>query len=185
MLNHENLIARFEEVIQSKEWVELQQKFNRCGTIYVLGHGGNLAVADHAAADITRLSNGQKIAMAPGSAILATSLINDVGFDQWMVQWVKNHTIHRTEDQLANSLVIGITSSGKEDTVNALQWASARGLNTACITSYPLYEKVDGCSIVELGAQHYHTAEVLTLLLTYELTHGSGCATPTIKKLSV
>ena len=183
MLNYENLIGRFEEVIQSREWFELQDKFNQSGTIYILGHGGNLAIADHAAADITRLSNGQRIAMAPGSAILATSLINDTDFDQWMVQWVEAHTRHRTEEQIANSLVLGISSSGKsKDIIKALQWANTRGLNTACITSYPLSEKVDNCTTVELGAHYYHTAEVLTLLLSYELTHGSGCATPPINK---
>ena len=181
MLNYENLIDRFEEVIQSKEWEELQEKFNKSGSIYLLGHGGNLAIADHAAADITRLSNGQKIAIAPGSPMLATSLINDTDFNQWMVQWIEAHTRHRTQEQIANSLVIGISSSGKsKDIINALQWANTRGLNTACITSYPLSEKVEDCSIVELGAHYYHTAEVLTLLLTYELTHGSGCATPLI-----
>ena len=31
-----------------------------------------------------------------------------------------------------------------------------------------------------LGADYYHTAEVLTLLLTYELTHGSGNVCPPI-----
>ena len=51
-------------------------KFNKCDDIYVLGHGGNLAIADHAAVDITRLSNGTKNAMCPGSGIVATSLIN-------------------------------------------------------------------------------------------------------------
>ena len=58
-------------------------------TIFILGHGGNLAVADHASADISRLSNGTKNAQAPGSAIVATSLINDTSFDDWMVQWLR------------------------------------------------------------------------------------------------
>ena len=181
MLNYENLIGRFEEVIHSKEWSELQDKFNKSNNIYILGHGGNLAVADHAAADITRLSNGQRLAQAPGSAILATSLINDTDWDQWMVSWMEAFTRNRTEEQISQSLVLGISSSGRsKDIIKALQWANTRGLNTACITSHALSEKVENCTIVELGAEYYHTAEVLTLLLTYELTHGSGCATPPI-----
>jgi hypothetical protein len=35
-----------------------------------------------------------------------------------------------------------------------------------------------------LGASYYHTAEVLTLLLTYELTHGSGKVCPPINQNS-
>jgi phosphoheptose isomerase len=183
MLNYENLIGRFEEVVQSKEWRELQDKFNKTGNQYLLGHGGNLAVADHAAADITRLSNGQRVAIAPGSAILGTSLINDTSWDDWMVSWLEINSRNRTEEQIASSLVIGISSSGKSvDIIKALQWASARGLHTACITSHPLSEKIENCTEVILGAEYYHTAEVLTLLLTYELTHGSGCATPPINQ---
>lgn len=185
MLNYENLIGRFEEVIHSKEWSELQNKFNKSNNIYILGHGGNLAVADHAAADITRLSNGQRLAQAPGSAILATSLINDTDFDQWMVAWLEAFTRNRTPEQLEQSLVLGISSSGRsKDIIKALQWANTKGLNIACITSHPLSEKVENCTTVELGAEYYHTAEVLTLLLTYELTHGSGCATPPINQNS-
>ena len=57
MLNFENIGEKFVRVVNSPEWQELQAKFNRCQDIYVLGHGGNLAIADHAAVDITRLSN--------------------------------------------------------------------------------------------------------------------------------
>lgn len=183
MLNYENLTGRFEEIISSRPWAELQSKFNQCSDIFLLGHGGNLAIADHAAADITRLSNGQRHASAPGSAILATSYINDTDFDQWMVMWLEASVRNRTPEQINNSLVIGISSSGRsKDIIKALQWASSRGLHTVCITSHPLSEKIDNCTIIELGAEYYHTAEVLTLLLTYELTHGSGCATPPINK---
>ena len=77
MLDFENLGEKFVQVVASPEWLELQEKFNNCDDIYVLGHGGNLAVADHTAVDITRLSNGQKNAICPSSACLATSYIND------------------------------------------------------------------------------------------------------------
>lgn len=183
MLNYENLIGKFESVIQTQEWLDLQRKFNEAETIFLLGHGGNLAVADHAAADITRLSNGERLAMAPGSAILATSLINDTSWDEWMVAWMEANTRNRTDEQIGKTLVLGISSSGKsKDIIKALQWSNTRGCDVACITSYPLSEKVDNCSVVELGADFYHTAEVLTLLLTYELTHGSGNVCPPINK---
>ena len=185
MLNFENLGDRFISVTQSEEWNELQEKFNNANDIYVLGHGGNLAVADHAATDITRLSNGTKNAMCPSSAVVATSLINDTSFDQWMVSWLQQRTSTRTKSQMKKSLVLGVSSSGKSvDIIKALQWASSMGMQVAVFTSFELPEKVDKLTQVVLGASYYHTAEVLTLLLTYELTHGSGKVCPPINQNS-
>lgn len=183
MLDFENIGQKFVEVASSKEWFELQQKFNDCGDIYILGHGGNLAIADHAAVDITRLSNGTKNAQCPGSAIVATSLINDTDFDQWMVSWLNQRCTHKTKNQMKKSLVLGISSSGKsKDIIKALQWATENGMQVGMITSMPIPEKVKNLTEVVLGAQYYHTAEVLTLLLSYELTHGSGKVCPPINK---
>jgi len=183
MLNFENLDEKFVKVVNSPEWKELQQKFNKCDDIYVLGHGGNLAIADHAAVDITRLSNGTKNAMCPGSAIVATSLINDTSFDQWMVNWLRQRTSTRTKSQMKKSLVFGVSSSGNSmDIIKALQWANDNNMEIAMISSKDIKVQVKGLTKVLLGAKYYHTAEVLTLLLTYELTHGSGNICPPIGK---
>ena len=115
MLNFENLDEKFVKIVNSPEWEELQRKFNSSNDIYVLGHGGNLAVADHAAVDITRLSNGTKNAMCPGSGIVATSLINDSSFEQWMVQWLASRTSTRNKTQMRRSLVLGVSSLSDRD----------------------------------------------------------------------
>ena len=185
MIDFENLGDRFAQVVQTKEWQELQQKYNKCNDIYVLGHGGNMGVADHTAVDMTRLSNGTKNAMCPGSCVVATSLINDTSFDQWMVAWLQQRTCTKTKSQMKKSLVYGISSSGKsKDVIKALQWASDNGLRTALVTSNPIEEEIKGLAQVVLGAEYYHTAEVLTLLLQYQLTHGSGKECPPIGKNS-
>ena len=185
MLNFENLDEKFVQIVNSESWKELQEKFNRSHDIYVLGHGGNLAVADHAAVDITRLSNGTKNAMCPGSAVVATSLINDSSFEQWMVQWLQQRTSTRNKSQMKDSLVLGVSSSGgSTDVIKALQWANDQGMNTAIISSKDIPFDVPDLTKVLLGAEYYHTAEVLTLLLTYELTHGSGNVCPPIGKNS-
>ncbi|HHZ95754.1 MAG TPA: hypothetical protein EYN67_09405 [Flavobacteriales bacterium] len=181
MLNFENIGDRFVSVVGTKEWQELQEKFNSCDDIYVLGHGGNLAVADHAAVDMTRLSNGTKNAMCPASGVVATSFINDTSFDQWMVNWLAARTCTRTEGQMKRSLVLGVSSSGNStDIIKALQWARDNHMEIAIITSYAIPTEVNDLTQVILGANYYHTAEVLTLLLTYELTHGSGKVCPPI-----
>lgn len=183
MLNFENIGEKFVQVVNSPEWKDLQNKFNDCHDIYVLGHGGNLAIADHAAVDITRLSNGAKNAMCPGSAVVATSLINDTSFDQWMVNWLRQRLSTRTEEQAKKSLVLGISSSGNStDILNALQWANDNDLQIALISSKDISVNIKGLTKVLLGADFYHTSEVLTLLLTYQLTHGSGNECPPISK---
>lgn len=182
-LDIEDIQYKFLEIVNSPEWTEFQEKFNNCDDIYVLGHGGNLAVADHTAIDISRLSNGHKNAIAPGSGVVATSLINDTDFNQWMVGWLKIRTANKTEEQLKRSLVYGISSSGKsEDVTKALQWASDNGMQTTLVTGQPMSEKIKGLTTVLLNTKYYHTCEVLTLLLQYQLTHGSGRECPPIGK---
>jgi len=181
MLNIESIDQVFYKVVNSDEWKELQDKFNEADDIYVLGHGGNLAVADHAAIDISRLSNGTKNAMCPGSGTLVTSLINDTNFDQWMVQWLKMVTSSKTESQMKKSLILGFSSSGtSRDIIKALQWGYSNDMMLGCITAKPLIESVPKTSEVKLGVEYYHTSEVLSLLLQYELTHGSGKVCPPI-----
>ncbi len=181
MLNFENIGEKFVRIVNTQEWKDLQKKFNNCNDIYVLGHGGNLAVADHAAVDITRLSNGTKNAICPGSAVVATSLINDSSFEQWMVQWLSCRTATRTKAQMKKSLVLGISSSGSStDVLKGLQWAKDHGMQIAMLTSMDIPLEISGLTKVILGAEYYHTAEVLTLLLTYQLTHGSGNICPPI-----
>lgn len=181
MLDFENIGNKFREIVNSPTWEELQKKYNDCDDIYVLGHGGNMGVADHTAVDMTRLSNGTKNAMCPGSCVVATSLINDTNFDQWMVAWLKSRTSTRTEKQKSKSLVYGISSSGKsKDVINALQWASDNGMQLCLITAKPINRQIEGLTQIVLGVEYYHTAECLTLLLQYQLTHGSGNECPPI-----
>ncbi len=181
MIDFENIGGKFTEIVQSEQWKELQSKYNACHDIYVLGHGGNMGVADHTAVDMTRLSNGTKNAMCPGSCVVATSLINDTSFEQWMVSWLQQRTSTRTRTQMKKSLVYGISSSGKSiDVLKALQWASDNGMLTCLITAKPIEYNIKGLTQVVLGVNYYHTAECLTLLLQYQLTHGSGHACPSI-----
>ena len=185
MLNFENIGERFTEVVHSNTWKELQSKYNKCNDIYVLGHGGNMSVADHTAVDMTRLSNGEKNAICPGSCTVATSYINDTSFDQWMVAWLQARTSTRTKAQMSKSLVYGISSSGRsKDIIKALQWASDNGMEVCLVTAKSIDAEIKGLTQVVLGVEYYHTAECLSLLLQYELTHGSGNACPPIGKNS-
>ena len=181
MLDIENLEQLFHKVVNSDDWKELQEKFNNADTIYVLGHGGNLAVASHAAIDISRLSNGTKNAICPDSATVVTSLINDTDFDHWMHQWLKMVTSDKTEEQLKRSLVLGFSYSGtSRDLIKAFQWSYSNDIPMGVLTAKPISERIPNLTEVVADCEYYHTIEVLSLLLQYELTHGSGKVCPPI-----
>ena len=79
MVNIENFDRKFNSIGRTNEWKELQRKFNDAEHIFLFGHGGNLGVADHAAIDISRLTD--KNVIAPGSGVIATSIISDESFE--------------------------------------------------------------------------------------------------------
>lgn len=169
----------FESVIKSDEWIKLQSDFNKSNRILIVGNGGNLAVADHAAVDIARLTN--KSSSAPGSGILASSLINDISHDDWVQKWVDISLRGQLPEALEKTMIIGISSAGTSKNIClALDYALDKGLSAGLIcASYP---KIKGnYNIISLMLNEYHTGEVLTLLLFYQLIHGSGFVCPTIE----
>ena len=82
----ETFTADFERITSSNVWQDVQSDFNYCTRILTVGNGGNLAVCDHGAIDISRLTD--KSATSPGSGILASSLINDTSHDLWVKNWL-------------------------------------------------------------------------------------------------
>ena len=89
LLPSEPLDELLYKAVETKQWSKAQEDFNKSNVIFIIGNGGNLAVADHGSVDITRLSN--KLAIAPGSGILATSVIGDSCIDTWFYNWLDAH----------------------------------------------------------------------------------------------
>lgn len=179
ILKMKSIDKKFEEVVSSTEWEKLQEDFDNSDLIYVIGNGGNLAVADHAAIDISRLS--EKSAAAPGSGILASSIINEVGFDNWLKTWLE--FTFKNKSNFDKAMVIGITTSSRSTNVfNALTWAKERGIKTGILAGQESTELPPDINTVSLEVDHYHTAEVITLLLFYQLIEASGACCPAIPK---
>tara|TARA_B100001093_G_scaffold515769_1_gene592902 strand:- start:1869 stop:2477 length:609 start_codon:yes stop_codon:yes gene_type:complete len=179
VLNIKGFDQIFEAVIKTNEWQKLQSDFNNCNRILIVGNGGNLAVADHAAIDIARLTN--KSSTAPGSGILASSLINDISHDDWVQKWVDISLRGQLPEALEKTMIIGISSAGTSKNIClALDYALNKGLSAGLIcASFP---KIKGnYNIISLNLDEYHTGEVLTLLLFYQLIHGAGFICPSIK----
>ena len=179
-----DLNKKFEETIKHPSWINLESIYKNCSRISFFGNGGNLAVADHAAIDTSRLTN--KLGLCPGSGILASSLINDKGHDRWLEKWVEITSRGLTDKIMKNSLFIGISSSGKsENVVSALNYASFLGANAFLITASSIKTKKEiNFKFFDLEVDEYHSSEVFTLLLTYQLIHSGGFECPSISNSS-
>ena len=168
----------FEKVINSGIWAEVQNDFNFCSRILTVGNGGNLAVCDHGSIDIARLTN--KSASAPGSGILASSLINDTSHDDWVKNWLSISIRGMSDELISRTMLIGVSSSGYSKNIcSALDLALEKGCK-ACLISARKPKISGDYNTVILGVDEYHTSEVLTLSLFYQLIHAAGFKCPTI-----
>ena len=168
----------FESVIASEPWTKAQKDFNQSDRIFTVGNGGNLAVCDHGAIDIARLTD--KHASAPGSGILASSLINDANHDLWVRNWLAISLRGLPDQCIAKTMIIGVSSSGYSRNIcTALEYAKSVGMKALLISAQT--PKINGdYNTIVLNVDEYHTSEVLTLALIYQLIHGSGFECPSI-----
>ena len=177
MLEFGDITGTLRDTIRTIQWSKLQDSFNKSKTIILVGHGGNLAVADHISVDITRLTKYKKSTICPGSAILATSYINDTSFDTWMTCWLKSLMPSINVDE---TLLIGISSSGRSGDISSLfTEAKANNIKTALITAKPS-ERIESDIEVVTKAKSYHSSEIVALALGYQLVHGFGYNCPEI-----
>ena len=174
----DNFSAIFKKVCNTEEWKKFQQDFNISKRVFTVGNGGNLAVCDHGAIDISRLTD--KSAKAPGSGILASSLINDANHDLWVKNWLSIEIRGFEESNCKKSIVIGISSSGYSKNIcTALDYAVEKGIKAWLISAKK--PKISGSfNVIELDVNEYHTSEVISLSLFYQLIHGAGFSCPTI-----
>ncbi|MSQ79825.1 MAG: hypothetical protein EXR21_09170 [Flavobacteriaceae bacterium] len=196
MLDLENIQEKFNSTVASPQWQQLLADFAPSQTVFIIANGGLWAIGTHAAADVSRLTD--KNVKSMDSACLLTSLANDYGYDQLFVKWL---AMRQPEDRPADEpacpvdragndrMLIGLSCSGNSaNIVNALEYASTNGFKTALISGQPskrlhavtLSEVEVPINEVCLHTKYFHTCEVLTLMLFYELIHSSGGHCPTI-----
>tara|TARA_B100000161_G_C33535153_1_gene407984 strand:+ start:100 stop:729 length:630 start_codon:yes stop_codon:yes gene_type:complete len=170
----------FQRIVSSNIWNTVQSDFNFCSRILTVGNGGNLAVCDHGAIDIARLTD--KSASAPGSGILASSLINDVSHDEWVKNWLSISLRGLTQELISKTMLIGVSSSGYSKNIClALDLAASKGCKACLISARKPHITGDYNTII-LDVDEYHTSEVLTLALFYQLIYGAGFNCPNINE---
>ncbi len=180
IVDFENFDKKFETIINSKEWSLLEDKFKKAKFIFIFGNGGNMGVADHAAIDISRLTD--KNALCPGSGVRATSIIGDTNFEDWFKNWVEMTSRGiNPKDCLAIGLSCSSTGASSNSIVNALDWCVDKGIGTCLFSATEKSNLNKEIIHINQDTVYYHTSEVLSLALTYQLTHSAGFKCPSIK----
>jgi len=143
-----------------------------------------MAVGNHAADDCTRLfakAGIKKHISTLESQCLITSIANDYGYNNLFLNWL---SLAKETGKMDGKkvMVVALSCSGNsKNVISCLHWAEKNGFKSALISGQTSLVKPDGINEVMLDCQYFHTVEVLTLILFYELIHACGASCPSIK----
>lgn len=177
MIDFENIEEKFENAVASKQWKNLVKDFLSVDRIYLIGNGGLHFTAAHGATDCTRLIP-DKLVMSFDSNGYITSCANDHGYENLFIRWLETSGVTDTPEK---TMLIGLSCSGNSKNITrALSWAKASKLKTAMISGQESKRLEKGINEVNLSCRYFHTCEVLTLILFYQLIHEAGQSCPAI-----
>jgi len=182
-IDFENIEQKYDNTLVSKEWKRFKKDFQDSEDIYIVANGGLWAVGNHAADDCTRLfakAGIKKNISTMESQCLMTSIANDYGWNNLFISWLD---LQKTTGVMSdNAMVLGLSCSGNsKNVVTCLHWAEKYGYKSALITGQPSQVTPKKVNQVNLDCKYFHTVEVLTLILFYDLIHACGAECPTIK----
>jgi hypothetical protein len=141
-----------------------------------------MGVAEHAAIDASRLTD--KNIHAPGGGVMVTSIQGDTNFNDWILHWLEIRTRGLDKNKcLAIGLSCSTNGASSDCIVTALNWATDKGIPCAMWAAQPKEGGIDP-NVIQIiqHAKYYHTSELLSLAMTYELIDGSGHTCPSISK---
>ena len=177
-IDFENITDKCEKAINTSEYNELIKKVKNAKKIYLLGNGGLHYVSSHMATDMTRLIP-DKVAFSYDSVGFITSSANDFGFNELYVRWLE--TIAGIEDS-SQCLVVGMSCSGNSaNVVKALHWSYERNFETFMISGQKSEILNYKISELNLNCEYFHTVEVLSMMIFYDLIHQTDNKCPSIR----
>ena len=173
LCNFENIENKIGEIINTPNWKSLIENFKKAEHIYVIGNGGNWAVATHAAVDLARLTNKKVFSL--DSTCYVTSIANDAGYENVFAKWLNLYA-----DKKKKSLLISATGTSK-NIVNAINWSKKRkNFDNFLLTAQHKKNKNYKTKVINLGLKYFHSAELLVFMLFYEMVYQIGYTCPTI-----
>lgn len=136
---------------------KIVDKVSSAKTIAIIGNGGNLAIAQHMASDMSRHLN--KFCFAP-DAVHLTALGR---FDDWHAAWVGQYACNA-------DVIIGITTRTNGPISQALAC-----FPKSILVAPKQHDLLDTLIINEI---HFHTFEIAALQMLYELIKTCGGQLP-------
>lgn len=180
IVDMEDVQNKFSTILNSKEWLLLEKDFISSDHVFIVGNGGNMSIADHAAVDISRLTD--KNAICPGSGVVATSIISDNSFEVWFTKWIEQRLRYLDASKvLILAMSCSTTGASSISLVNALSNSAKSGAKCHMICAQEKKNKVSKINFINQEVKYYHTSEVLSTMLFYQLIHAAGFNCPSIK----
>ena len=147
-IDFENIEDKFDKVLATKEWQQLQKDFSESSDIYIVANGGLWAVGQH-------------------------------GWNNLFLRWLELQ--RKTGKMNKDAMILGLScSGGSKNVVSCCHWAKKYGYKTAMIAGQDRGVLGDKINNVVMDCKYFHTVEVLTLILFYDLIHACGAECPTI-----
>jgi len=168
----------FKKAKASKEYQHLLKLVKKCKKVFILGNGGLMDISAHGAADLSRLVPGKSFTAFNDAGFL-TSNANDFGFDNIFTKWLQTK-VHGIENP-KETLILGLSCSGNSKNVlSTLAWGKTAGFNVFLIDGVKSTRLEKGIGELTFGCGYFHTNEVLTMKLFYDIVYKMGHHCPNI-----
>lgn len=179
-IDFEQIEQKLDCVLSSPEYAALVGKIKKARKIFLLGNGGLHFTAGHASTDMTRLIPG-KAFYTFDSVGFITSNANDHGWEELFVCWLEK--VVQGVENPDDVLLIGLSCSGNsKNVINALHWANVRGMATFMLSGQRSKILDPGMDELAFNCIYFHTMEVMTLMLFYDVIEKMGSLCPTISQ---
>lgn len=177
LIDFENIEEKCDTAANSKEYERLVEKVSKAKKIFLIGNGGLHYVASHMATDLSRLIP-DKAVFSFDSVGFITSNANDHGYNKIFIRWLDTIT---PSDKPEDCLVIGLSCSGNSpNIIETLHWAEDRNIATFLISGTDSEQLRDDIDELPIRCEYFHTVEVATLMIFYDLIHRTGNHCPSI-----
>jgi len=171
------------EICATPGWARVSKAFSECEYVLLLGHGGNLAIAQHAASDISRLTG--KAAFAPDNPPLTTAVITEKNVAAYLINWISLQL--RARDP-GKGLVLGFSCSAdtpsSESIVAACEYAQSSGIPATLLSGTKKKSISPGVNLLVSNTNYYHSSELVFISLFYQLIYEFCGSLPSLKKAS-
>ena len=151
--------------MQEDDLKHFPSKLMKAGSVALIGNGGNLAIAQHMASDITRHTG--KFCFAPDS-VHTTAVAGD---GDWKLSWMQ-YAKHA-------DLIIGITCRKHSSTSDALM-----SIRHQCDTLLFAPQQHEVLDTIIVPAQTYHEFETNVLWQLYMMLEHIGVVLPKLPHIS-